>query len=103
MGTGLRVVDREQVGSVDLVAIPLDWAEVEVTQRPEPWLGPYPHLYALERMAVFGDKRAMKELLLLGGSNAERERQIRASRSAAANRAKAAVHDALSLLVVRAY
>jgi len=52
-------------------------------------------------MAVFGDKRAMKELLLLGGSDAERERQITASRGAAANRAKTAVHDALSLLVVR--
>ena len=81
----------------------MDWAEAEVTQQPESWLGKHPHLHALRRMAVLADKGAVKELLSLSGRDAEKEQQIRTSSTSAANRAKTAVHDALSLLVVRAH
>ena len=99
---GLHLVKGEWVSRLDLAQLPHGWAEIEAVREPEPWLGSTPHLYALRRMAVLADPGASRLLLSLTGTAVEKEGQIQASQVDAANRAKTAVSDALTLVVVSA-
>ena len=99
--TGLQRVYGEWVSyTLTFSALPPDWAEIEASQRPEPWLDRNPNLHALRRMAIMADAGAVKLLLSLRGRDREKEEQIlaQAEQNKAADRAARATQSALAYL-----
>ena len=99
--TGLQRVGGEWVSyTLTFSALPPDWAEIEASQRPEPWLDSNPHLHALRRMAIMADAGAVRLLIALHGSDAAKEKQLleRAGQDKAADRATRAAQSALAYL-----
>ena len=99
--TGLRRVNGEWVSDIlHFMALPPDWAEIEASQHPAPWLDSCPNLHALRRMAIMADTGAVRFLLSLQGQDREKEQQIlaQANQNKAAQRAKAAAQSALAYL-----
>ena len=86
--------------ALNFAQLPLDWAEIEASQHPEPWLGNRSNLHALRRMAILSDAGAVRSLLGLHGSDAAKEQQIleRAGQDKAADRATKAAQSALAYL-----
>ena len=102
--TGLQRIGTEWVSyTLNFAQLPADWAEIEASQRPEPWLDSCPNLHALRRMAILADAGAVRMLLSLRGQDREKERQIldRAG-DKAADRAIEAARSAMAYLTVRA-
>ena len=74
--TGLQRVRGEWISdTLNFVALPSDWSEIEASQQPEPWLACNAHLHALRRMAIMADTGAVKLLLALQGSDASKQAQ----------------------------
>ena len=99
--TGLQRVDGEWVSyTLNFATLPPDWAEIEASQRPEPWLGGRPNLHALRRMAIMADAGAVRFLLSLRGQDREKEEQIlaQAGHDKAAQRAIEAARSAIAYL-----
>ncbi len=88
--------------TLNFAALPTDWAEIEASQRPQPWLDNRPNLHALRRMAIMADAGAVRLLLGLHGSDAAKEQQIleRLGQDKAADRAINAAQSALAYLTV---
>ena len=102
--TGLQRIGTEWVSyTLNFAELPSDWAEIEASQHPEPWLNNNPNLHALRRMAILADAGAVRLLLSLRGQDREKERQIldRAG-DKAADRAIEAARSALAYLTIRA-
>ena len=101
--TGLQRVGVEWVSNtLNFAELPADWAEIEASQHPEPWLDSCPHLHALRRMAIMADAGAVRLLLSLEGQDRAKEQQIidRAG-DKTADRAIKAAQSALAYLTVR--
>ena len=101
--TGLQRVNGEWVSNtLNFAALPADWAEIEASQHPEPWLDSCPHLHALRRMAIMADAGAVRLLLSLEGQDRAKEQQIidRAG-DKTADRAIKAAQSALAYLTIR--
>jgi hypothetical protein len=79
-----------------LEALPPDWAVVEASDRPEPWLVANASLHALRRLAIMADTASARLLLKLTGRDFEKEHQIiqAAEDDPAAAKACAAVQSA---------
>ena len=102
--TGLQRVGAEWVSyTLNFAELPVDWAEIEASQLPGPWLDNNPHLHALRRMAILADAGAVRLLLSLRGQDREKEQQIldRAG-DQAAERVIKATQSALAYLTIRA-
>ena len=101
--TGLQRVGNEWVSyTLNFAALPADWAEIEASQNPEPWLGGCPHLHALRRMAIMAHAGAVRLLLSLEGQDRAKENQILTSTGdKAADQAIQAARSALAYLTVR--
>ena len=101
---GLQRAGNEWVSNtLNFAELPADWAEIEASQYPEPWLGSNPNLHALRRMAILADAGAVRLLLSLRGQDGEKEQQIldRAG-DKTADRAIEAAQSALAYLTIRA-
>ena len=101
--TGLQRVNGEWVSNtLNFAKLPADWAEIEASQHPEPWLDSCPHLHALRRMAIMADAGAVRLLLSLEGQDRAKEQQIidRAG-DKTADRAIKAAQSAMAYLTVR--
>ena len=99
--TGLQRVDGEWVSyTLNFAALPQDWAEIEASQHPDPWLHGRPNLHALRRMAIMADAGAVRFLLSLRGQDREKEEQIlaQAAHDKAAQRAIEAARSAIAYL-----
>lgn len=99
--TGLQRVGGEWVSyTLNFAALPPDWAEIEASQHPEPWLDSNPNLYALRRMAIMADAGAVRFLLSLCGQDREKEAEIlaQAKQNKVAQRATEAARSALAYL-----
>jgi hypothetical protein len=99
--TGLQRVGGEWVSyTLNFAALPPDWAEIEASQHPEPWLDSNPNLYALRRMAIMADAGAVRFLLSLCGQDREKEAEIlaQAKQNKVAQRATEAARTALAYL-----
>ena len=99
--TGLQRVKGEWVSyTLTFSALPPDWAEIEASQRPEPWLDSCPNLHALRRMAILADAGAVRFLLSLRGQDREKEQQILAQvgHDKAAQRVTEAARSAMAYL-----
>ena len=99
--TGLQRVNGEWISyTLNFASLPPDWAEIEASQRPEPWLDSNANLHALRRMAIMADAGAVRLLLGLQGSDAAKEKQIieRAGQDKAAYRTTKAAQSALAYL-----
>ena len=104
--TGLQRVKGEWVSyTLNFTSLPSDWAEIEASQHPEPWLDSRPNLHALRRMAIMADSGAVRLLLGLHGSDATKEQQIldQAGQDKAADRATKASRSALAYLTCVAH
>ena len=104
--TGLQRVGAEWVSyniRGEFAELPVDWAEIEASQHPEPWLGNNPNLHALRRMAILTDAGAVRLLLSLRGQDREKECQIldRAG-DKTVDRVIEAAQSALAYLTIRA-
>ena len=100
---GLQRVNGEWVSyTLNFAALPTDWAEIEASQRPEPWLDSNPNLHALRRMSVLADCGAVRLLLSLTGSDTAKEQQIHqlVAQDTAAARATNAAQSALAYITV---
>ena len=98
---GLQRVGSEWVSyTLNFAALPPDWAEIEASQRPQPWLDSNPNLHALRRMAIMADAGAVRFLLSLRGQDREKEQKIlaQAGHDKAAHRATEAARTALAYL-----
>ena len=99
--TGLQRVGGEWVSyTLNFAALPPDWAEIEASQHPEPWLDSNPNLHALRRMAIMADAGAVRFLLSLRGQDREKEAEIlaQAKQNKVAQRATEAARSALAYL-----
>ena len=99
--TGLQRVNGEWISyTLNFASLPPDWAEIEASQHPEPWLDSRPNLHALRRMAIMADAGAVRLLLGLQGSDAAKEKQIieRAGQDKTAYRTTMATQSALAYL-----
>ena len=100
---GLQRVGNEWVSyTLNFAALPADWAEIEASQNPEPWLGGCPNLHALRRMSILAHAGAVRLLLSLEGQDRAKENQILTSTGdKAADQAIQAARSALAYLTVR--
>jgi len=99
--TGLQRVGGERVHySLCFASLPANWAEMEASHCPQPWLEGTATLHALRRMAILADAAAVRLLLSLEGSDATKNQQIldRNGQDVAATRAMEAAQSAAAYL-----